>query len=111
MMTTESEYYDGPNYIGPTDCAFCGENLDDAEEQGPFTADAWKALADVRTLDEWRAAAVAPRKRAYEFDENGTLFICEWEPFARMGQVREGFSESTPDEARAKAAAWVRGLK
>jgi hypothetical protein len=45
------EFFDGHKYIGPTDCAFCGEKLDDAEEQGPPIARAERELADLRTLD------------------------------------------------------------
>lgn len=58
---------------------------------------------DMRVLDAWRAAAVAPRKRAYEFDERGHLYICEWQPFARMGQVRDKYNGS-PGAARHAAA-------
>jgi hypothetical protein len=44
------EYFDGHTYIGPTDCAFCGEPFDDAEDQGPCVADASKALDAYRVL-------------------------------------------------------------
>ncbi len=62
-----------------------------------------RALWAVRVLDVWRAAAVAPRKRAYEFDEHGDLYVCEWEPFARMGQIRDRY-QGKPEAARHAAA-------
>ena len=54
-----------------------------------------KALADVRTLDEWAAKG---HVWAVGFGPDG-YWVC-------MGHYG-----ASPDEARAKAAAWVRGLR
>lgn len=60
------------------------------------------ALADVRTLDDWRAT---PGAIMVEYqDHKPPVFYLE----LRWPGGRHGFGEVTPDEARAKAAAWVR---
>lgn len=73
---------------------------DGVPEAVQLYADA-QALADVRTLDDWakfhRDYAPAPRPYA---PASGGWFI-QLAPF-------KAFDGSTPDEARAKAAAWVR---
>jgi len=74
---------------------------DEAKLRGVY--EALERARIVGVLDAWRAAAVVPRKRAYELDEHGVLFLCEWQPFARLGQIRKGF-EGNPDAARAAAA-------
>jgi hypothetical protein len=82
--------------MGDADCR-CGNYSE--ESLLPLLRRDW----DVRVLDAWRSAVVAPRKRAYEFDEHGRLWICEWHPLARMGQVRDQY-DGTPDAARHAAA-------
>lgn len=76
------------------------------ERDGLSTADA-QALADVRTLDDW-AGQIQSRFWAVK-TVNESPCCCLWALDVRELAVcvRVG---TTPDEARAKAAAWVRGL-
>lgn len=65
-----------------------------------------KALADVRTLDSW---VLAEKGRWMDVDSDAPGLSC-----VLHDQTPDGdwdFDGSTPDEARAKAAAWVRGLR
>lgn len=70
-----------------------------------------QALADVRTLDAWCRTedgcqcTVADTGSIYS---ESALWVCTMEG---VNDHKESFRGSTPDEARAKAAAWVRGLK
>ena len=87
-------------------CPTCGTAGSDAQ-----------ALADVRTLDEWRAAGVERKFEEFDFisgeDEPKRYFVfainTNNEPLGRF--AHETYRGSSPEEARSKAAAWVRGLK
>jgi hypothetical protein len=59
-----------------------------------------RALADVRTLDEWAAVSV-PRKNWTMADDYGS-------PACLVPGTTRWFYGATPGEARAHAAAWVR---
>lgn len=63
------------------------------------------ALADVRTLDAWAAARRRNVPQVQRDPGGGT-----WTIFLHddLGNERLPFTGATPDEARAKAAAWVR---
>jgi hypothetical protein len=65
-----------------------------------------RALADVRTLDDW-----ARKQRGHGHETMqiaGGLFLTRLLDAFSLSPTTEGFEGATPDEARAKAAAWVR---
>ncbi len=108
-MTTE--YFRGDKYIGPTTCVFCGEHLDDPEEQGPAICDESDALADVRTLDGWAQEGKFRAVHSYAWGAGGTSRVVLEDGEAPVSESLGSHRGNSLDEARAKAAAWVRGLK
>lgn len=90
-----------------------GDPVDLSEE---YQADL-QALADVRTLDEWRMAGKDRKCEEFDFvsgeDEPKRYFVfaidTSNEPPGRF--AHETYRGATPEEARAKAAAWVRSQK
>ena len=66
-----------------------------------------QALADVRTLDSW---ANGRQARMWLLFDAGTHWECSGEQ-ALSGEAEFSCDGATPDEARAAAAAWVRGQK
>jgi hypothetical protein len=94
--------YDGPKYIGPTDCAFCGEALDDPEEDGPKLRDAAQLLADLKTLGDW--LELDESHSADHEHVNGAHYITLWPD----GEVCTDLHGSSQRGALATAAAWVR---
>ncbi len=87
----------------------------EALEVGQVLEAALQALADVRTLDGWLANETLDRPRYQQLDRMaaiGDAWICNlFEVVEGLHENRGHGKASTPDEARAKAAAWVRGLK
>lgn len=63
-------------------------------------------IRDLRTLDDWRA--VSP-ERTWLMSGDGWAWCRLYDHGAKACQ--RGFDGPTPDEARAKAAAWIRGQK
>jgi hypothetical protein len=82
------------------DCHSC---MFDREAIERLEADA-RALADMRTLDDWRA--VSP-ERTWLMSGDGWSWCRLYDHSTNGPQVYAG-EGATPDEARAKAAAWVR---
>ena len=76
-------------------------------ENGKRQADA-QALADVRTLDDW-ARGEKGRSHDTGFAFDGLGYFCTLQE--RTVIKVQAFEAATPDEARAKAAAWVREQK
>lgn len=68
-----------------------------------------RALADVRTLDEWSVAETYRHVFLYGWGASGLPRVVLHSNNASINE--EVFRGATLDEARAKAAAWVRGLK
>lgn len=64
-----------------------------------------KVLADVRTLDAWAVARASnvPQIQREQFGRSWSLFL-----YDDANNERVRFDGATPDETRAKAAAWVR---
>lgn len=121
-----TEDFDGPRYIGPTECAFCCGPLSDPEEEGPLLRDAAREVADMQTLLLWRnnppsiVAYGAPFKRSrgirIESDARGRVLLYM---LAVCTTGRPGDTENAPEEAKwfeantdegalHKAAQWVR---
>lgn len=96
-----TEDFDGPKYIGPTECAFCGEPLDDPEEDGPTLRNACQALADMRTLDAFQTAG--NHVSAPEQWPDG-----RWVIYTQNATAHERNLGRSQEAARAVAAAWVR---
>ncbi len=70
-----------------------------------------QALADVRMLDEW--AEQNPTQPAFQTVPSAFPLRGKWGCYGgyedyKTSTRRRGFYGATPDEARAKAAAWVR---
>jgi hypothetical protein len=66
-------------------------------------AEANEALADVRTLDDWRSKSP---ERTWLMSGDGWAWCRLYDHGVR--DCQNSFDGATPDEARAKAAAWVR---
>lgn len=68
-----------------------------------------QALADVRTLDDW-----SRKQRGHGHETMqiaGGLFLTRLLDAFSLSPTTEDFEGATPDEARAKAAAWARKQK
>jgi hypothetical protein len=68
-----------------------------------------QALADVRTLDDWARSGrhVTQGQREVTSFADGE-YTCTLFEATEQGESPHWFHGATPDEARAKAAAWVR---
>ena len=95
--------YDGSTYIGPTDCAFCGEELDDSEEGGPQIRDAHRMVDDLNTLAEWNKLDEG-NQAVFEF-----ITQCHYITLWPEGEVCCGKgNDKSPEGALHTAATWMR---
>ncbi len=84
----------------------------EALEVGQVLEAALQALADVRTLELWEDGDTGRKVELFNMVGAAPLpWCCACEGIEPGSAYRRTFRGDSRDEARAKAAAWVRGLR